>query len=382
MNNVNDTLKQFTEGKIELEQFRNDLRKTLEDRESYMDELKRELKLGPAEGNGKAAADDVANAIEVGTFMQTAVRARNGDFVAQKVMEGWRGKATMVEGTPALGGHTVPDETAATLERMFEENGVMEQRARTINMNRLKYNIPVETDVPAAQFHTEGDTIAATSATFDIMNLEAYRQDAYVDASKELFADSNLDIINILMEQMTESVARGVDSAIFNGDGTATYALASGIFNAVGAGASLDISAADVNSMVVGDLIKLYNEVPTRLRRQGMFVMHPDVAKVLKLETTGSDGEYLLNPYAAQRSMAVHGFPIVESSEAPNTLTTGQPIVSFCNPQKIVIGRRQSMEVLVDPYSQASTWTSRIYFVRRLAIGTVDTDAVARLMIA
>jgi HK97 family phage major capsid protein len=382
MNQINDTLKDFTEGKMELEDFRDKLRKTLEDRESYMADLKRQLKLGEPVGSSKAAADDVANAIEIGTFVQTAVKARNNDLTAQKLMDGWKQKATMVEGTPALGGHTVPDETAATLERMFEEAGVMEQRVRTVQMNRMHYNIPVETDVPAAQFHTEGQSIAATSSTFDLMSLDAFRQDAYIDASKELLADSNLDIVSIIMEQMSDSVARGVDSAIFNGDGSDSFAAASGIFNAVGAAASLDISAADVNSMVVGDLIKLYNEVPTRLRRRGLFVMHPDISKVLKLETTGADGEYMLNPYQAQRGMSVHGFPIVESSDAPNGTGSGDAIVSFVNPDKIIIGRRQGMEVLVDPYSQAGSWTTRIYFVRRLAIGTVDTDAVARLMIA
>lgn len=376
---INDIIRDFTDGKKTAQELRDGLRKEIDKKGIELKQLQKVTRFNTS------TPEEATKAVEVGLFLQSLYKAKKGDFAAAKVLDNWKGKAsTLIEGTDSLGGYMVPDELENSLIQYIEGASVLMPHCRKITMKSDTKNIPVLDSSVSTSFHAENSAIAETNPTFTNAQLKTYRQDGYSTVSNELLDDSDVGVIDMLLSQFTEQMGQGLDDAILNGDGTEGSAAHSGIFTAaVGYSSVFGSGSTSFADIIISDLVSLYHKVPSYARDKGIFVMHSDIAKYLQLEKD-DQGAYRWNPYA-NTDMSIHGkYPIVESIKAPGDAGDGvsTAFVAFGNFNYLAVGQRKGISLLIDPYTQAVNYQTRIIVTRRLALSYLKAGAFARLLTA
>lgn len=376
-----DVMKEFSEGKISFTELREGLAETLKHTEErYADYSKTSRAKTDRE-----AYDETKAALETGTYFQLIGRAcwgsDNANAVnAQKQLANIRTKTTMAEGTTTLGGHTVPDELNGYLVSFIRDSSAILPYCREIEIGSDYRKVPVLNQTMTVGWHDESEEMDESNLTFTASELEPQRLDAYTVVTNELLMDSKLDMIALLLSQFTESCAVKIDSTVFNSDGSTSNF--SGLFTAaVGYSSVMGAGSAAFSSVVVSELIDLYNKVPSYARKKGQFYMHPDIIKYLaKEESTG--GDYLINPYSTPE-LKIHGrYPLIESSEAPSTSGGDTAFIVFGNPQYLAVGRRHNIEMRANPYSLDTFNQTRFTMFQRLGFAYLKNTAFARLLTA
>ena len=373
---MNDILRKFAAGETSPQELRDELKKEVKKSGVTLNQLQQKTRFNTS------SPEITADAVETGVFLQNLYKAKKGDFGAAKILEDWSGKSTLIEGTDNLGGYMVPDELENSLIKFIEGASVLMPHCRQFTMNSDTKNIPVLDGNVTATFHSEGSGISETNPSFANAKLTAYRQDAYSKVSNELLDDSNIEIIDMLLSQFTEQMGQGLDNVILNGTGNEASAGFSGVFTAA-VGYSTVMDNVAFSSILVSNMVELYHQVPSYAREKGIFVMHSDVAKYLQLEKD-NNGAYRWNPYGVP-DMKIHGkYPIIETIKAPddddNAVDTA--FVMFGNFKYLAVGLRKGLSLLVDPYSRAEQYESRIVMVRRLALAYLKNSAFSRLLTA
>ena len=374
-----DIIRNFTDNKITPEEARAALLKEIEKEGIELKQLQKATKFD------LSTPEATAKAVETGLFLQTLYKAKKGDFTASKALDNWRGKATLIEGTDSLGGFMVPDELESSLVKFIEGASVLLPHCRKFSMKSDTKKIPALDGGVSSAFHSEGSSITESNPTFAQVTLNAYRQDAFSVVSNELLEDSDIGVIDMLLSEFTEEMGRSLDNAILNGDGSESAAGFSGVFtSAVGYSTVFDSGSTSFSSILVSNMIELYHSVPSYAREKGIFVVHSDIAKYLQLEKD-TDGAYRWNPYLNSGDMRIHGkYPIVESIKAPaeSDSAISTAFVAFGNFNYLGVGQRKGISLLVDPYTNAADYQSRIIMVRRLALAYLKNTAFSRLITA
>ncbi len=371
-----DFTEQFKNGELSLNEYRVKLRESIAERGLELQGIVRNKNFNAED------PEEVAKTVELATYFQTMYKAQKGSPEANYQLKQWHTKANMVEGTDASGGYLVPTEFHTMLMKFVEGASEMIPYLTKIRMNRDSMKVPILDDRISVSWHQEGDDIDQTDATFSEATLNTRRLDCYTICSNELLEDSATDIAGLLIEQFAEEAGQAIDNAILNGDGSDTYGGFSGIFTpTISYSTVFGSGSTAFSSISVEHLIDLYHDVPTYARENGLFVMHPDVAVNLQKETDAA-GNYLWNPYGQNRT-SIHGkYPIVECNQAPSTSGADTAFVGFGNFRWILYGARKNAGMLMDPYTLAAKYQTRIVIVQRLALEYAKRSAFSRLMTA
>lgn len=371
---INDILQKYKKGELGLEEFRNQLTVAIAENDFAIDTLHKNRSYNPEN------PVQTAKAVEIATFVQTLYGAKVGDYAATRKLAEYRTKADMIEGTDSLGGYLVPDELQAELIALQEGASVVMPYLTKVTMNSDTKKIPVLDTSVSVAFHDEAESIVETEPTFAAATLTAKRLDGFSDASNELLQDSSIEMLTILLDQFVEQMGQKIDSAVFVGTGNPM----SGVFTATaGYSAAFDAGSTAFSEILVDDMIDLVHLVPSYARRTGQIFMHGDVLKYLQKEKD-SNGRYRYDPYSAGPMQVMGRYPIIESHQLPSDSDSGAGTACACfgNFKYIVLGNRRKTELLVDPYTQAGDYKSRIYCVQRLALAYSRTGAFSRLLTA
>jgi len=171
-------------------------------------------------------------------------------------------------GTTTAGGHTVPTELAAVIDKTMKMWGPMYDEAicnvlTTASGNPIDFPTTDDTAVAVAK-HTEATAMtddAGVDATFGKMTLNAFAFDTeWVQISMELLQDSNVDIEAFLGELLGERLARRVNVELTTGDGTGDP---NGIVTASAAG----VTAAATGAVTFDEVIRLQHSVDPAYRQ-------------------------------------------------------------------------------------------------------------------
>jgi len=197
--------------------------------------------------------------------------------------------------TAGAGGHTVPTELAAVVDKTMKAWGPMydENICTVINTtggNPLDFPKTDDTAVAVAQ-HSEAVAMtddAGVDATFTKMTLGAFAYDTeWVQISMELLQDSAINIEQFLGELLGERLARRVNSELTVGDGT-------GDPLGIVAASSLGKTAAGVSAFTSDELIDLMHSVDPAYRaspKARWMFNDTSLAAIRKLKQ--GDGQYL-----------------------------------------------------------------------------------------
>lgn len=218
---------------------------------------------------------------------------------------------------------------------------------------------PRESNAPTATWEGETDANAEHTPTYDNVKLSPKRLGLYIDVSRQSLLQTNPSIDARIERNMISAVRRAIETAGINGSGTAPEP--EGILNTTGIG-SADIgtnggaitwdavvenetNVANANADM-GSLAYLTN---SKVRGQ---------AKTTKIDT--GSGRFLWPVNANE----LNGYQVGVSNLVPSDLSKGtgtglSPLI-FGNFNDLVIGQWGGLEVLVDPYTQATSGLVRM----------------------
>jgi HK97 family phage major capsid protein len=193
------------------------------------------------------------------------------------------------------GGHTVPTELAAIVDKTMKMWGPMYDEAictviTTSGGNPLDFPKTDDTAVAVAQ-HTEAQAMtddAGVDATFTKMTLGAFAYDTeWVQISMELLQDSAINIEQFIGELLGERLARRVNSELTVGDGT-------GDPLGIVAASSLGKTAASTTALTADELIDLMHSVDPAYRAspKARWMFNDTTLSAIRKLKQG-DGQYL-----------------------------------------------------------------------------------------
>lgn len=214
------------------------------------------------------------------------------------------------EGVDADGGYLVPEEYDARLIQVLESENIMRNLATTIT-TAGQHKINIAATKPAAAWIEEGGTLTFGDATFDQINLDAFKLHVAIKVTEELLYDSAFGLENYIITEFGKALANAEEDSFLNGDGKGKP---TGIFAETGGGQVVSTLTAAIKS---DDLIDLVYGLKRPYRKNASFIMNDTtLASLRKLKD--NNGAYIWQPsYKDGEPDRVLGYKVYTSAYAP-----------------------------------------------------------------
>lgn len=232
------------------------------------------------------------------------------------------------------------------------ENRLVLAQAGARYMTGLTGNITWPTTT-GANVYWEGETddaadganTFAKGATFSPKRLTAY-----VDISKQLLIQENRDVEGIIRQLITNAIAQKLEATAFSGAG-ADANTPNGIF------ASITPTSGTLDwATIVG--METAVDTENALMGNLAYIMHPALvgkAKSKVKDASGAGGFVFGNDGAGM----MNGYKVLRTNNVGGDSTDGYKVV-YGNWNDFFIGQWGSVEILVDPYTQATKGMVRL----------------------
>lgn len=214
------------------------------------------------------------------------------------------------EGVDGDGGYLVPEEYDKRLIQVLEGENIMRGLATIITTSGL-HKINIAATKPAAAWIEEGGALTFGDATFDQINLDAFKLHVAIKVTEELLYDSAFGLENYIITEFGKALANAEEDSFLNGDGKGKP---TGIFAETGGGQVVGTLTAAIKS---DDLIDLVYGLKRPYRKNASFIMNDaTLASLRKLKD--NNGAYIWQPsYKEREPDRVLGYAVHTSSFAP-----------------------------------------------------------------
>jgi len=326
----------------------------------------REAAVGaPVSGRAKEFSDEIAGRLGIqprGFFIpEDIVRSRRGLLT---------GARTMTVTSPADGGFTVGQDVLASefVQLIRNTAKVVRMGARTITGLKGDISIPRQITGATAYWVSETGSITDSGATFGQIVGKPKRVGTNVPYSKQLLAQSSLDIEAMVIMDSDEAIGVDVDRVALNGAGGAEPL---GILNqTAGASGNLSADVAFGGAPTWAKYLEFFSNVATNNAALGRLGYMTSVASAVKAMTipkftNGVEGIWVggLDPNGPGR---VGPFPAEWSTNIPTG--SGGDKVIFGDWSQIIILEWAGRDVVVDPYSAKKTGNVEVCIQRLLDV--------------
>lgn len=220
-----------------------------------------------------------------------------GGHYGQKALEAYQRGAgdfyqTLVD---ADGAYLLPTVVVNQIEEIADVYGVSSQVGTTIPHVVGTLRIPAGSGKITFSAVAEGTQIASSIRAFSAVELNPKKWATIVPITFEANLEAGPRIIQDMLRSAGRGVAEARDDAMFNGDGSSSYHSISGILDRAGTGTqTLGSGSTAPEDIDPDDLINVWNEVPASIRRNGVYVFHPDMEAVF-LTKKDDDNRYLFD---------------------------------------------------------------------------------------
>ena len=283
-------------------------------------------------------------------------------------------RAMSISGTS---GYTVPTTTEARIVEKLYQDSIVRQIA-TVRQTPDDRKIPLETGVPTAAIIGETSSITASDATFGQATVDAYKYASRVVASRELLDDSAFDLESYLIDRMTLAIARDQDEDFWDGtDSSMPQGVIQGMTTATSE--KYQLSAGQTTSITVADdIMDWIYLLPPQYRAGAVILTSDEVIK--NLRKIKQNSQYIWLSSSTETLLAggapgtIMGIPYYISAY-PDALAASKYVAVYGNFRYYEIFDRGATEILVDPYTNASTWQVQMMAVRRTDAVRTNDDA-------
>jgi len=294
---------------------------------------------------GKAAFNDADSAEVFGAWARATLMKGN-DYATKKADLDIVGKA-QVDFNNQLGGALVPIEFMPNLVWLTEQYGVARKLANVVPMSRDVLTVPRKTAIVSMSPIAETGTISATDNSYNNVTLTAKKYGVLFQVSRELLADSAVNIADDIARSIAEAQAIAEDQAYFLGDGTPTYSNQVGLTLGLPSGAYL--TATSWGSMTVATFTNAIGSVQNINPARLAFVCSRQffAQVMLKLDKQATQFKGLVEGGIANNfgDATFLGFPVYFSQVLPVSAATNKPCYFGDFMGATMLGDRRQLEV-------------------------------------
>ena len=299
----------------------------------------------------------------------------HGTFVPESILR--RDLATTVNGGASLIEDTLrPD---MTLRVVRPQARVIEAGARVLSGLTGDLRIPRQTAGAVASWKAEQALADETNVTFADLELTPKRLTTFIDVSRQQLIQGSLDIEQMLRDDLARAADQLIDYAAINGTGLSGQPR--GIRSTSGIGSVAGgTNGAQFSWAHIVDLESAVASTDVDMARPG-YLANAATRAWLRKTPRGTDMDYILE--GKVRDEPLNSCPLYISNNVPKDLTKGTS-VGVCSSlifsgdwSELIIARFGEMDIVVDPYSFATTATIRITINQFLDIAVRQPKAFA-----
>ena len=219
----------------------------------------------------------------------------------------------LASGVDEAGGYMVPPEFRAQLIEDLQDKAFLRSLVTVIPMNTNSMEIPTLTSSVQVSWGTENTSISTTTARFGDLTLTPYRLNTLMYTSRELVADSAINVVGLITRLFNEAIGRAEDAVIINGDGSSKP---KGILQETLSG----IDNANSDSGLPDAIKKLPYRLGTAYRPRARWIMN---SKSLEHVASLKDGDdrYLFSSgnggLVEKDGRVLVGYPVHEQNDMP-----------------------------------------------------------------
>ena len=258
-------------------------------------------------------------------------------------------KRALNVGTATAGGNTVAtDLLGASFIDLLRNASVLSQTGATY-LNGLQGDvaIPRQSGAATAYWLSEVAAVTDSAQTVDQVTMTPKGLSAQTTFSKQLLAQSSIDIEQFVRNDLASVLAIAQDLAAVNGSGSSGQP--TGILGISGVGSV----ASGGTSAAYTDMVNLEKEVAVDNALSGSLSYVTNAKLIAKLKRTEIASNTAKFVYDGGN---VNGYPMYMSNQLPATYSTNtKSAVIFGNFSDLLIGNWNGIDVVVDPYTAAGT---------------------------
>lgn len=282
-------------------------------------------------------------------------------------------------GTDTAGGYLAPTEYLREMIKSVTEMSPVRTVVRVRSTAMKSIQIPKRTGQFAAQWVAEQGTRSETTGlAYGLEELQTHELYALIDISNQMLEDSAFDMESELRMEAAEQFAVAEGAAVVSGNGVGKP---EGFMANASVGETISGSAATIadSDGQANGLLALKHALKTAYVRNATWAMNrTTIGSVRKLKD--AEKNYIWMPgIAAGRPNTIDGDPYVEMPDMPSEGAGLYPIAYGDFARAYTLVDRIAMEMLRDPYTQATSGNVRFIFRRRIGGRVVLAEAIRKL---
>jgi len=323
----------------------------------------------------KAKANVWARAVfDASVRGQTNISAEQQKALADVVAE----YKAMSVGNDTTGGYLAPMEYVREIIKGVTDISPVRTLARVRQTASKSIQIPKRTGQFAAQWVAEQGSKSETDGLrYGMWEIPTHELFALIDISNQNLEDSAFNMEAEISFEATEQFAVAEGAAFVSGNGVGKpegFLVAAGVS---GSNSGTAATIADVDGQADG-LLKLKYGLKTAYARNAAWALNrTTLGSVRRLKT--AEKQYLWMPGINGQPNTIDGDPYVEVPDMPNEGAGATPIAYGDFARAYTLVDRIQMEMLRDPYTQATSSNVRFIFRRRLGGQVVLAEAIRKL---
>jgi len=284
-----------------------------------------------------------------------------------------RWKRDLIQGAAGDGGNLVATNLlSGSFIEALRANMVVKQ-AGALFLSGLvgEVAIPAQNAVNSASWVAENAAVTEVNTTYRQVTMAPKTLGTFTDISRHLMHQSTPAIETIVRNDIIRTLSNEVDKKAIQGTGTSNTP--TGILNTSGIGAVAMGTNGDQGTWA--KVVETWKEVATDNANVGAlaFITSPlQISRFMSIaKVSSSDSVMIMNDQAK-----LMGYNVFSTTNSPDNLTKGTAsgtcsALTFGNFNDLIIGEWGSLDISVDPYTNAAKGGTRI-------IGLYDVDVAVR----
>lgn len=373
---------------LEAKRVADEAKAALDGEKKHVDELEAKLNLLSLNGSSdpevrknelKAKVNDWARAVVSANLMGV----QNLTAPQQKALADVTAEYKALSiGNDTTGGYLAPMEYIREILKTVTEISPARSLARVRSTASKAIMIPKRTGQFAAQWTAEQGTRSETDGLrYGMWEIPTHEMYALIDISQQNLEDSAFNMESEISFEATEQFAVAEGAAFVSGDGIGKPQgfLVSADVTGNNSGTAATIADADGQA---NGLLTLKYSLKTAYARNAVWALNrTTLGSVRKLKD--ADKNYIWMPgIALGRPNTIDGDPYVEVPDMPSEGAGLVPVAYGDFKRGYTLVDRISMEMLRDPYTQATAGNIRFIFRRRIGGQVVMGEAIKKLTCA
>lgn len=328
-------------------------------------------------GSGKSAPEADEVKARANDWMRAVVRsiARGDGALSEserKSLDGVAAEMKSLSLSPdTLGGYLAPTEYVREIIKGVVEVTPFRAVARTRQTTQKAIQLPRRTGTFSAQWVQEQGTRSETTGlTYGMDEIPTHEMFALVDITNQMLEDAAFNMESEVRAEATEQFAKAEGAAFLSGSGVGRP------FGFLNNASIATVNSGAAAALTADGLLSVYYGIKTDYARAAVWMMNRSTIGQIRRLKDG-DGEYLWAPgLAGGVPNTINGATYVEAADMPDVGASAKPVAFGDFRRGYVIVDRIAMEMLRDPYTQATSGAVRMIFRRRVGGQVVLPEAI------